>query len=179
MTKQQQIIQEVNSQVIERSESNRMKNYKCIYPGCIEKAKTRYNCYTHVWDCHLRYEYAKEGQNPKGLELIGYKQHPEKQKLRKECDKYMVKLVDNKKQRKYEIDDEQKEQKEELYFTSIQFDQLSNQMKKNEMDKISFDTLIQTIPSQPINVVTQKQFNIQKPIKLKTLYEQKNERNHQ
>ncbi|KAL7711510.1 hypothetical protein QTN25_010818 [Entamoeba marina] len=33
----------------------RKKNWLCIFPGCNEPLKTHYNCYSHVWDGHLRH----------------------------------------------------------------------------------------------------------------------------
>ncbi|ELP95063.1 hypothetical protein EIN_253270 [Entamoeba invadens IP1] len=33
----------------------RRKCWICTYPGCKEPPKTRYNCYSHTWDAHLRH----------------------------------------------------------------------------------------------------------------------------
>ncbi|KAL7721657.1 Peptidase S74 domain-containing protein [Entamoeba marina] len=33
----------------------RRKCWMCVFPGCTEPRKTRYNCYSHVWDAHLRH----------------------------------------------------------------------------------------------------------------------------
>ncbi|EMS15867.1 hypothetical protein KM1_066160 [Entamoeba histolytica HM-3:IMSS] len=33
----------------------RRKCWMCVFPGCTEPPKTRYNCYSHVWDAHLRH----------------------------------------------------------------------------------------------------------------------------
>ncbi|EDR25599.1 hypothetical protein EDI_172560 [Entamoeba dispar SAW760] len=32
----------------------RFKEYRCIYPGCNEGLKTKYNCLSHIWDMHIR-----------------------------------------------------------------------------------------------------------------------------
>ncbi|ELP91379.1 hypothetical protein EIN_154460 [Entamoeba invadens IP1] len=32
----------------------RFKEYKCVFPGCSEGLKTKYNCISHVWNIHLR-----------------------------------------------------------------------------------------------------------------------------
>ena len=78
---------------IKQTLEQKMKNYKCIFPGCMEIPKSRYNCYTHVWDTHLRYEFAKPGKNPKNYPLLKYKDCPNKSELQKECSKYIVKLI--------------------------------------------------------------------------------------
>ncbi|KAL7719432.1 hypothetical protein QTN25_003150 [Entamoeba marina] len=33
----------------------RFKEYKCVFPGCSEGLKTKYNCISHIWDIHLRH----------------------------------------------------------------------------------------------------------------------------
>ncbi len=45
---------DVNS---EKDKRIRFKEYRCIYPGCSEGLKTKYNCLSHIWDIHLRYLY--------------------------------------------------------------------------------------------------------------------------
>ncbi|ELP84006.1 hypothetical protein EIN_345920 [Entamoeba invadens IP1] len=32
----------------------RFKEYRCIYPGCKEGLKTKYNCLSHIYDMHVR-----------------------------------------------------------------------------------------------------------------------------
>ena len=51
----------------------RKKLWKCTFKGCTEPPKTRYNCYSHIWDAHLRhinhvqipYKKLKEGSKEK------------------------------------------------------------------------------------------------------------------
>ncbi|GAB1227757.1 hypothetical protein ENUP19_0355G0001, partial [Entamoeba nuttalli] len=75
---------------IPRAQAGRLKNWKCTYPGCNEPAKTRYNCYSHVWDTHLRYE-----QSVRTNELAScYKEIKNKDSIKVMCDKYMSKLVE-------------------------------------------------------------------------------------
>ncbi|ELP94319.1 hypothetical protein EIN_130980, partial [Entamoeba invadens IP1] len=33
----------------------RFKEYRCIFPGCTEGLKTKYNAISHIWDIHLRH----------------------------------------------------------------------------------------------------------------------------
>ena len=34
-----------------RIKTPRKKQWKCLYPGCKEGLKTKFNCVAHVWDC--------------------------------------------------------------------------------------------------------------------------------
>ncbi|KAL7720629.1 Peptidase S74 domain-containing protein [Entamoeba marina] len=74
---------------VPRTNANRLKNWQCTYPSCNEPAKTRYNCYSHIWDTHLRYLHS-DGANQ--LEPC-YKDIKDKTKVKKLCDPYMLKLV--------------------------------------------------------------------------------------
>ena len=44
----------VSSDEIPRTSKRRKKNWQCTYNNCNEPLKTRYNCYSHLWDTHLR-----------------------------------------------------------------------------------------------------------------------------
>ena len=73
---------------VPRTHANRLKNWRCVYPGCHEAAKTRYNCYSHIWDAHLRFRTS-------GAQAPAYKDVPDKAALKALCAPYMVKLVDD------------------------------------------------------------------------------------
>ncbi|EKE37663.1 hypothetical protein ENUP19_0295G0003 [Entamoeba nuttalli] len=79
---------------IPRTLKQRKKNWKCNYPGCNEPPKTRYNCYAHVWDSHIKQFLAEEGNNPDNMLLTSFKNSNEKDKIKKICERYMIKLVD-------------------------------------------------------------------------------------
>ncbi|EDR27264.1 hypothetical protein EDI_344700 [Entamoeba dispar SAW760] len=81
---------QVQTTNIPRAQGGRLKNWKCTYPGCNEPAKTRYNCYSHIWDTHLRYK-----QSERRNELAScYKDIKNKETIKIMCDKYMSKLVE-------------------------------------------------------------------------------------
>ncbi|EDR27843.1 hypothetical protein EDI_154750 [Entamoeba dispar SAW760] len=79
---------------IPRTLKQRKKNWKCNYPGCNETPKTRYNCYAHLWDLHLKQIVAEEGNNPDNILITSFKNSNEKDKIKKICERYMIKLVD-------------------------------------------------------------------------------------
>ena len=77
--------QNINYQEKETTEKKRRiryKDWKCIYPGCCETPKTRYNCTSHVWDAHLKFIY-------KEYNFIQFKQIQDKEKVRKLCEQYI------------------------------------------------------------------------------------------
>ncbi|EDR29951.1 hypothetical protein EDI_007940, partial [Entamoeba dispar SAW760] len=84
----------VKSEQIPRTQNQRMKNWKCTFPECEETPKTRYNCYAHIWDAHLRTELSKPGKNPKNLLLTTFKLSPQKDDIKRMCEDYMIKLID-------------------------------------------------------------------------------------
>ena len=68
----------------------RKKQWKCVYPGCNEPVKTYYNCHSHVWDRHVRFEL--DPQHP--LAQFQYKNIPSDQKeyAKALCKKYLIEL---------------------------------------------------------------------------------------
>ncbi|BFU19043.1 hypothetical protein KM1_058440 [Entamoeba histolytica HM-3:IMSS] len=84
----------VESEQIPRTQNQRKKNWKCTFPKCEEAPKTRYNCYAHVWDAHLRTELSKPGKNPNNLLLTTFKLSPQKDDIKRLCEDYMIKLID-------------------------------------------------------------------------------------
>ncbi|ELP85804.1 hypothetical protein EIN_281750 [Entamoeba invadens IP1] len=74
---------------VQRAKAGRVKNWKCCFPGCDQPPKTRFNCYAHTWDTHLRYaRSAGSSELPQCFKDI-----PNKEEVKKLCDPYMVKLV--------------------------------------------------------------------------------------
>ncbi|KAL7712265.1 Peptidase S74 domain-containing protein [Entamoeba marina] len=84
----------VDSNAIPRTQTQRKKNWKCTFPDCKETPKTRYNCYAHVWDSHLRTLMSQEENNPENIMLTTFKNSSQKNLLKKYCEQYMIKLVD-------------------------------------------------------------------------------------
>ncbi|EMD42465.1 Hypothetical protein EHI5A_068330 [Entamoeba histolytica KU27] len=82
----------VSSEEIQRTQKQRKKNWKCIFPNCNEPAKTRFNCYAHVWDIHLR-EYYKQ-KFPELSPTTPFKKTQNKAPLKNLCEKYMIQLVE-------------------------------------------------------------------------------------
>lgn len=70
----------------------RKKLWKCTFPGCTEPPKTHYNCYSHVWDSHIRHSLPQE--NPLGA--VVYKKIVDKTQVKELCKKYMIELDDGK-----------------------------------------------------------------------------------
>ena len=149
-TKENDKIMLIEGEYIPRSESNRLKNYKCTFPGCKELPKTRYNCYTHVWDCHLRWDYAHGKENPKNLKPVVYKLSNQKPLLQKECSKYMIKLVETKNSSSHsdKTSNEQtsersskhsNEQTNDSYNESYNDSNQSNQSNNNNMNNLKND----------------------------------------
>ncbi|KAL7712554.1 Peptidase S74 domain-containing protein [Entamoeba marina] len=81
----------VSSDNIPRTKKMRKKNWKCIYPNCNEPVKTRFNCYAHVWDTHLRQEYT---QNSDEFPATPFKKTVDKTKMKPLCEAYMIQLVE-------------------------------------------------------------------------------------
>ena len=79
---------------VPRTQKQRKKNWKCNYPGCNESTKTRYNCYAHIWDIHLKPKLASEESNNSKIILTSFKNSNDKAEIKKMCERYMIKLVD-------------------------------------------------------------------------------------
>ncbi|KAL7718883.1 Peptidase S74 domain-containing protein [Entamoeba marina] len=79
---------------VPRTQKQRKKNWKCNYTNCDETPKTRYNCYAHVWDAHIKPSLSVVGNNPNNIVLISFKNSQQKPVIKKMCEQYMVKLVD-------------------------------------------------------------------------------------
>ncbi|KAL7715369.1 Peptidase S74 domain-containing protein [Entamoeba marina] len=68
------------------------KKWICTFPGCQEiSPKTHYNCYSHVWDAHLRHIISSPLYPKK---TPSYKKLPDKKMVKGLCEKYMS-LIDN------------------------------------------------------------------------------------
>ncbi|BFU21226.1 hypothetical protein EHI8A_006510 [Entamoeba histolytica HM-1:IMSS-B] len=67
------------------------KQWICTFPGCTESSpKTHYNCYSHVWDAHLRHIISFQTIGFK--KAPSYKKLPDRKAVRKLCENYMQKL---------------------------------------------------------------------------------------
>ncbi|EKE37765.1 hypothetical protein ENUP19_0307G0004 [Entamoeba nuttalli] len=93
----------VNSAEIPRTRKHRKKNWQCTFEGCTDPLKTRYNCYSHIWDTHLRKVLCEK--DPGRYEDVPYKNIQNKELVKSLCEKYMTQLVSDKKRQ--ESDDEQ------------------------------------------------------------------------
>ncbi|EKE40006.1 hypothetical protein ENU1_105990 [Entamoeba nuttalli P19] len=82
----------VSSEEIQRTQKQRKKNWKCIFPNCNEPAKTRFNCYAHVWDIHLREYYTQKF--PELSPTTAFKKTQNKAPLKNLCERYMIQLVE-------------------------------------------------------------------------------------
>ncbi|KAL7717272.1 Peptidase S74 domain-containing protein [Entamoeba marina] len=82
----------VSSEDIPRTQKQRKKNWKCIFPNCNEPVKTRFNCYAHVWDAHIRQYYTQTF--PDIYPTTPFKKTPDKTQMKNLCEKYMVQLVE-------------------------------------------------------------------------------------
>ena len=69
----------------------RKKLWKCTFPGCTEPPKTHYNCYSHVWDSHIRHSLPQD--NPLGA--VVYKKIADKVQVKELCKQYMIELDDS------------------------------------------------------------------------------------
>lgn len=78
---------------VPRTLSQRKKNWLCVFPGCTEPPKTRYNCYVHVWDRHVRHRLADTVESNDVI-LTSFKESNQKEVLKQLCEPYMKKLVD-------------------------------------------------------------------------------------
>ncbi|BFU22183.1 hypothetical protein CL6EHI_149030 [Entamoeba histolytica] len=72
------------------NQTNKKKSWLCVFPGCKESVKTHYNCYSHVWDGHLRHlsnsPLFSEDKNQV------YKKIKNKSEIKKLCEVYMVEI---------------------------------------------------------------------------------------
>ncbi|ELP91892.1 hypothetical protein EIN_398220 [Entamoeba invadens IP1] len=82
----------VDSDDIPRTQKLRKKNWKCVFPNCNEPLKTRFNCYAHVWDAHLRAYYTQ--QFPDLYPKTAFKKTANKTPMKSVCEKYMLQLVE-------------------------------------------------------------------------------------
>ncbi|EDR29592.1 hypothetical protein EDI_210770 [Entamoeba dispar SAW760] len=82
----------VSSEEIQRTQKQRKKNWKCTFPNCNEPAKTRFNCYAHVWDIHLREYYTQKF--PYLYSTTAFKKTQNKVPLKNLCESYMIQLVE-------------------------------------------------------------------------------------
>ncbi|BFU23472.1 hypothetical protein CL6EHI_083660 [Entamoeba histolytica] len=82
----------VSSEEIPRTQKQRKKNWKCVFPNCNEPVKTRFNCYAHVWDAHLRQYYTQN--YPDMYPTTAFKKTQNKTPMKSLCEKYMIQLVE-------------------------------------------------------------------------------------
>ncbi|KAL7717512.1 Peptidase S74 domain-containing protein [Entamoeba marina] len=85
----------VDSAEIPRTRKHRKKNWQCTFDGCTDPLKTRYNCYSHIWDTHLRKVFCES--QPDVFENTTYKNVKDKEKVKSLCEPYMTQLVSDKK----------------------------------------------------------------------------------
>lgn len=86
--------------------TGRKKLWQCIYPGCAEPPKTHYNCFSHVWNSHIRRSLSPE--HP--LSKMTYKNITDRTIVKKLCRQYIIELPDENKRRgktSYNIDQQQ------------------------------------------------------------------------
>lgn len=81
-----------NDKTVATKPEPRKKLWKCTFPGCTEPPKTHYNCYSHVWDSHIRHGLPQD--NPLGA--VVYKKIADKTQVKELCKKYMIELDDGK-----------------------------------------------------------------------------------
>ena len=74
----------------------RFKEYQCIFPGCNENPKTKYNCLSHIWDVHLR---------PLQNKTESFKTIQDKDDVKERCMHYVrfVTNAENRKRRPYDL----------------------------------------------------------------------------
>ncbi|ELP94665.1 hypothetical protein EIN_499050, partial [Entamoeba invadens IP1] len=82
----------VSSEDIPRTLKQRKKNWKCVFPNCNEPLKTRFNCYAHVWDSHLRAYYTQNFPNM--YPVTAFKKTADKNPMKVLAEKYMIQLVE-------------------------------------------------------------------------------------
>lgn len=75
--------------------TGRKKLWQCVYPGCTEPPKTHYNCFSHVWDSHVRRSLPPEDP----LSALPYKRITDRTAVKELCRKYIVELSDESKRR--------------------------------------------------------------------------------
>ncbi|EAL52189.1 hypothetical protein CL6EHI_027790 [Entamoeba histolytica] len=68
----------------------RKKSWLCIFPGCKEPVKTHYNCYSHVWDAHLRHLAASPIYGGEKGQV--YKKLTHRLEAKKQCELYMTEV---------------------------------------------------------------------------------------
>ena len=73
----------------------RKKLWQCVYPGCTEPPKTHYNCFSHVWDSHIRRSLTPD--NP--LAELTYKRITDRTAVKELCRQYIIELSDDSKRR--------------------------------------------------------------------------------
>ncbi|EDR22899.1 hypothetical protein EDI_021390 [Entamoeba dispar SAW760] len=68
----------------------RKKSWLCIFPGCKEPVKTHYNCYSHVWDAHLRHLAASPIYGGEKGQV--YKKLTQRLEAKRQCELYMTEV---------------------------------------------------------------------------------------
>lgn len=68
-----------------RRTAKKKKTWLCIFRGCTEVPKTKYNCYSHVWDVHLRNTVRGDAHG------VAYKNLSDKNQAKLMCSRYMMK----------------------------------------------------------------------------------------
>ncbi|ELP90067.1 hypothetical protein EIN_404610 [Entamoeba invadens IP1] len=81
---------------VPRTQTQRKKNWKCGFQGCNKLPMTRYNAYAHIWDSHVKPQLTDPSKNVENICLTSFKnlEERDKVKVKKMCDKFMIKLVD-------------------------------------------------------------------------------------
>ncbi|ELP94113.1 hypothetical protein EIN_184800 [Entamoeba invadens IP1] len=71
----------------------RKKGWECTFPGCNSGPKTKYNCYSHVWDSHLRHLSACPMYGGQKGEV--YKKLTDRTTAKRQCEVYMLEVFES------------------------------------------------------------------------------------
>ena len=146
----------------EKKKRIRYKDWKCIYPGCIETPKTKYNCTTHVWDAHLKFVH-------KEYNYLQFKNIKDKTIPKKLCEQYIKFCPDEVNIRKRKTISYIKQEEKGDCINEFINEENENQMNLNNYNQLNDTNNLNqgnytflSLPSIPItNTNNQFQLNVQ------------------